>query len=321
MTDVLTAKTQALLPRNKKDDRPLFMVFVILSFLATLTLLASASGYRAAQGWHSDLAASITVQIKPGDFSLSGPRDGSSDGSSDRTSDRTRDDPSEPAAARNILLELSAVKSVTILPPERSRALLKPWLGDAPLPDDLPLPILLDVRLYDGQNLDSHQARAALAAANIRADIDDHSQWNREVTRTTRAAQTISLTALVLIITASITAAIFATRAAITGQRRLIDILHQVGAPPSYTARLFSTSFALSGLKAGGIGAISALLLSILIGLLFSSSSGFSYFLPGFHLAFSDVYLLIAVPILLAMIIAIASWRTVLTTLFEEIYP
>ncbi|MBL4854626.1 MAG: hypothetical protein JKY25_10360 [Robiginitomaculum sp.] len=305
MTEILGVNAQALLPDNKKTDRPLFMVFAILAFLATLTLLASAAGYRASADWRSDLAESITVQVKPRAELNRGPNG----------------EPSDPAIARNILLQLSAVKSVTILPPERSQELLEPWLGDTPLPDDLPLPTLLDVRLHAGQILDSQQADAALLAANIRADIDDHRQWDREIKRTTRAAQTISLTALVLIITASITAAIFATRAAITGQRRLIDVLHQVGAPPSYTARLFSTSFAMVGLKAGGVGAVAALLLSTLIGLLFSSSGGFSYFQPGLHMAFFDLYLVVAVPVILAIIIAIASWRTILKTLFEEIYP
>ena len=297
MTKIVTTHSQSLLPHNKQDDRPLFMVFVILAFLATLTLLASASGYRAAAGWQSDLAGSVTVQVKPnGGFD-------------------------EAATARDILLQSSAVKSVTILPMEHSQALLTPWLGDTPLPDDLPLPTLLDVRLHKGQTLDSTQAGAALTAANIRADIDDHRQWDTQIKRTTRAAKAISLTALVLIMTASITAAIFATRAAITGQRRLIDVLHQVGAPPHYTARLFASRFGLSGLKAGSLGAVSALLVSALIGVLFSSSSGFSYFLPGFYLALTDLYLVIVVPVFLAIIIAFASWRTILKTLFEEIYP
>ncbi len=298
MTKIVTTHSQQpLLPSNKQDDRPLFVVFVILAFLATLTLLASASGYRAVAAWQSDLSSSITVQVKPTGHL------------------------GEAAAARDILLQFSAVKSVTILPIERSQALLKPWLGDTPLPDDLPLPILLEVYLHKGQTLDSQQAGAAFVAANIRADIDDHRQWDAQIKRTTSAAQTISLTALVLIMTASITAAIFATRAAITGQRRLIDVLHQVGAPPQYTARLFAARLGLSGLKSGSLGAITALLLSALIGVLFASSSGFSYFLPGFHLALADVYLVIAVPVFLAIIIALASWRTILKTLYEEIYP
>ena len=293
----ITAKPQPLLATNNKDDRPLFMVLVILSFLATLTLLAVASGYRAAAGWHDNLESALTVQLKP--------------------------EESMPSAeqAKNILLSLGAIRTVTILSDDYSASLLKPWLGNTPLPDDLPLPILLDVRLHAGQTLDIKQASGLLSKAGFRADIDDHRQWDTEITNTTRAAQILSLLALSLITIASIAAAIFATNAGITRQRRLMDVLHQVGASPNYTARLLSTRFAISGLKAGAIGVIAALLISILIGLLFSPSGGFSYFLPSLHFALNDIYLIAIVPFILSAIIAITSWRTVSKTLTKEIYP
>jgi len=299
-------KTQPILPYDKKNDRPLFMVLVILAFLATLTLLATASGYRAAVGWENNLQGRLTVQIKPS-ATLAG-----------KTADKI-DDKAE--RAKTILAELTPVSSVTILPSEHSKALLKPWLGDAPLPDDLPLPILLDVQLNPGQTLDAKQAALLLSDAGIRADIDDHSQWNKEIKRTTSAALLLSYLALGLIIIASIAASIFATRAGLTSQRRLMDVLHQVGAPPDYTARLLSTRFATSGFRAGAMGAIMALLVSVLVGMMFSTSSGFSYFLPGLHLSLTDIFLVIAVPSILALIIAITSWRTVIKTLYREIYP
>jgi len=299
----LTAKTQAILPYNKKNDRPLFMVLVILAFLATLTLLATASGYRAAAGWQNNLAGKLTVQIKPS------------------TEITSVENLSEAERAKTILTELGSVDLVTVLPPEHSRALLEPWLGDVPLPEDLPLPILLDVQLSSGATLDTKQATALLLAAGIRADIDDHSQWDAEIKRTTYAAQVLSYLALGLIIIASIAASVFATRAGLTSQRRLMDVLHQVGAPPDYTARLLSTRFATSGFKAGTMGAISALLVSVLVGMMFSTSGGFSYFLPGLHVSLTDIYLVIAVPSFMALIIMITSWRTVIKTLYDEIYP
>ncbi|MCF6221119.1 MAG: hypothetical protein L3J65_08405 [Robiginitomaculum sp.] len=293
----MTITAQPLLSQNKKDARPLFMVLVILAFLATLTLLAVASGYRAAAGWHDNLDGTVTVQIKP------------------------NENTKQAEQAKTILSELPSVATVTILPSEHSKKLLQPWLGDAPLPDDLPLPVLLDVKLKTKQELNIKHVTSLLSAAGIRADIDDHSQWDEEIKRTTGAARVLSLLALALITIASVAASIFATRAGITGQRRLMDVLQQVGAPPSYTARLFSFRFAWSGFKAGAIGALAALLVSVLVGLLFSTSGGFSYFLPGLHLSLADIYLVITVPIILALIIALTSWQTVVKTLFDEIYP
>jgi len=299
----LTAKMQPILPYDKKNDRPLFMVLVILAFLATLTLLATASGYRAAASWSHNLQGKLTVQIKP---AIEG-------------ADSVN--PGEAERAKTILSKLEPVALVTILPPEYSKSLLEPWLGDVALPEDLPLPILLDVRLHGGQTLDTKQVVAILSGVGIRADIDDHSQWDEEIKRTISAARVLSYLALGLIIIASIAASIFATRAGLTSQRRLMDVLHQVGAPPSYTARLLSTRFATSGFKAGGIGALAALLVSVFVGMMFSTSGGFSYFLPGLHLSLTDIYLGIAVPSVLALIIAATSWRTVIKTLYSEIYP
>ncbi len=298
----LTDKAQPLLPYNKKDDQPLFMVLVILAFLAALTLLATASAYRAAASWHDNLAGTVTVQIK--------------------TSENTNKAGQDIAEQTKAILDaLPYVMTVTILSPKHSKDLLKPWLGDTPLPDDLPLPILLDVKLKPDQVLDINTTVSLLSSAGIRADIDDHSQWDEQINRTTGTARVLSLLALALIIIASIAASIFATRAGLTGQRRLMDVLQQVGAPPTYTARLLSTRFALSGFRAGAIGALAAWLVSVLVGLLFSTSGGFSYFLPGLNLTLADLYLVLAVPIVLALIIAVTSWHTVVKTLFGEIYP
>ncbi len=298
-----TAKRQPILPYNKKTDRPLFMVLVILAFLATMTLLATSSGHRAAEGWRSNLQGKLTVQIKPGQ----------------KKSDTEFLDTAQKA--KSLLKEFAPVEFVTILPPEYSQSLLEPWLGNVPIPDDIPLPILLDVKLYDGQLFDTKKVMIAFADAGIRVDINDHSQWDKQIKRTTSAARLLSYLALGLIIIASIAASIFATRAGLTSQRRLMDVLHQIGAPPAYTARLLSTRFAISGFKAGGIGALSALVISVLVGSMFSVSDGFSYFLPGLHLSMTDIFLVVAVPIVMALIIIIVSWRTVIKILYTEIYP
>ena len=292
-----STKPQPLLPYSKKNDRPLFMVLVILAFLATLTLLAVASGNRAAAGWKDNLGSAVTVQIKPDDT------------------------PGQVEQARDILLNQKQVDTVTIMSVDYAKSLLKPWLGDTPLPDDLPLPTLLDVHLHAGQNIDVAHFDKLFTTAGIRADINDHRQWDRDIKRTTRAAQILSFFALGLIVLASIAAAIFATNAGITSQRQLMDVLHQVGASPQYTARLLSTRFALSGFKAGALGAVIALAVAVSVGFLFSTSGGFSYFLPGLHLSLSDLYVAVAVPIILTITISLTSWRTVSKTLTAEIYP
>ncbi len=290
-------KAQALLPADKKNDRPLFMVLVILAFLATMTLLAVKNGYETAAGWRTQLGASATVQIKPGINS---------------------DDAALAAQARQILLTQDEIAGADILSQDRSKALLKPWLGDTELPDDLPLPILIDVTLKPGQTLNVNTLSAVLNKAGINADIDNHMQWSQDIKRSSRALQALSLLALFLIIIAVISAIIFATHAGITQRRKVMDVLHQIGATPAYTARLFSHRFAKNGFKAGAVGAFGAVALLFLISLAVSQKT---YFLPGFKLGLDDLYLAAIVPVFLAIISGVSAWRTVRKTLSAEIYP
>ena len=167
-----THNEQPLLPYNKKNDRPLFMVLVILAFLAALTLLAVASGNRATAAWHNSLAGKITVQLKP-----SAP---SNEGQAPEVQDET-------ARAVELLKKLPPIDTVIVLPSEYAKKLLEPWLGNVDLPDDLPLPVLLELQLKPGQSLDIKKTAALLENNHLRADIDDHRQWDAEIKRTTNA--------------------------------------------------------------------------------------------------------------------------------------
>ncbi len=295
-----TAKQSPLLFEDKSDGRPLFMILVILAFLASLTLLATKTSYFAAAHWSAQLSDTATVQIKPGEGGLS---------------------QQTAAQARGILLQSETVTDVDILSQEQSKALLRPWLGDTSLPDDLPLPLLLSVRLKKGQSLDQQKITAQFRQAGIRADIDDHGRWAKSLTRSARMAQTISLLSLVLIIITLVAAAIFATRSGIAARRKFMSILHQIGANPNYTARLFSQNFALKSFKAGAIGALGAYLVLSLLAVLARDDGGASLFLPSLKTGLTDLYWVASVPVGMAIIAALTAWRTVMKTLIAEIYP
>ena len=287
-----------LLPKDKNGDRPLFMVMAVLAFLATLTLLAVKTSYQMSARWGADLENTMTVQIKPG---------------------ANIDAAQSAEAARTILRQFSSVERVEILPEASSRALLEPWLGTADLPADLPLPILLDVTLKPEQTIDKQKLGAAFTQAGLRADIDDHGRWRKQLKRSTSTARTLALLALFLVIIAVISAVIFAVRAGVVRQRRVIDVLHQVGADMNYTARLFSLRFAVSGLKAGAAGAFGALLVLWILTLV--SSIGGGLLLPLLSVSLSDLYFALAIPVLMALLSGLSAWRTIRATLLDELYP
>lgn len=288
---------QPLLPTNRKTDRPMFMVLAILAFLSTLTLLSVKSSFNVASKWRSEIETTATVQILP---------------------TPNADISTQAEYAKELLSENPQFEQISILPASKSAALLKPWLGDAPLPEELTLPMLLDVKLAPDQKLDGQKLQETLHDAGIEAIVDDHQVWTKEFRRSTRAVQTLSIFAFLMVAAAILAAVVFATRASLTSRRMLINVLHQVGATPTYSARLFARQFAIKGLKAGTLGAACAIIVLFFVGIF---TAGNFEFIPSFKNGFSNFILAFLIPAFVALIAGITAWRTVLKTLYDEVYP
>ena len=278
----------------------MFIVLSVLAFLVTLTVLGVKSSYSIAGEWRAELQNTITVQISPQD-----------------TAERT----ATAQQVKSLLEENDDVQSVTILEDEYSRSLLNPWIGDEPLPDGIVLPILLDVETKADKSESVDALSETLKRAGISATIDNHQSWNAQYGRSVAALQMISVIVLVLVILAILSAMIFATRSIIQNKRKLIDVLHQIGAAPNYTAKVFSVHFAWLGLKAGALGAIAALIALLLFSLLSAGAAGNAQFLPRFSSGPSSLILTLLVPVFMALICAATAWYTVLKTLYREVYP
>ncbi len=293
----MTSKPSPLLPRDRARNNPLFIILAILAFLACLSLLAFKTAHTSMGQWQTDLQQTATVQIKQ---------------SSDFNSDHI-------TAAQNILMASPDILAADILSQEASRELLKPWLGDVALPADLPLPILINIDIQTGRALNIKALKAQLAEAGIDADIDDHSQWTKALNTKVRAFQLLALLASVLITIAILAACLSAVRAGISGQSKLMDILHHVGADPRYTARIFSTKFAWTSFKAGVIGSAGAFCLLFLMGLMIGSARNDSL-LPNFTIGTSDLMLAAFIPLFMSLISGLITWYTVIKSLHDEVY-
>lgn len=269
-------RPQPLIPTNSKDDRPMLVVLAILAFLATLTLLSVKSSYSMAADWRSEIQNTITVQIKP-------------------VTGVERNVTAKKAQGE--IEKNEKIAEVGILSDEYSRKLLEPWLGNTPLPDGVDLPILLSVQVEPGETLDAAQLATSLERENIDAVVDTHQDWTEQFKRSIFALQSMSILALILVFLAIFAAIIFATRSVLNGRRMLIDVLHQIGAAPNYTARLFSERFAWTGLKAGAIGAIGALFVLALAGLLTAGTAGSLQFLPKVTSGPTNLFLAALVPV------------------------
>ena len=110
-------KPESLLPRNPGADRPLFIVLMIMVFLACLSAIVTQACYDAAGRWGDDLKQSATVQIKPG---------------------LNQDGEALAQMAAQIIEARAEVTAAEPLSKARSEDLLRPWLGDVTLPEGLP---------------------------------------------------------------------------------------------------------------------------------------------------------------------------------------
>lgn len=134
-------------------------------------------------------------------------------------------------------------------------ALLRPWLGSAPLPDDLPLPRLIDVTLKPGATVDASALADSLADEVPGVRIDDPKVWLDRLGTFGRSLALVAGVIAALVIAATAIMAVVSTRMAISVHRELVELLHLMGARDAFIARLFQYQAFRVGLIGGVVGA------------------------------------------------------------------
>ncbi|WP_291841502.1 hypothetical protein [Maricaulis sp.] len=274
-----------LLPPDAGRDRPLFVVAAILVFLACIAGLGARGAWLQAQRWTTDLETSLTIQVRPAEG-----RDAEAD--ADRAAALTR--------------AMPGVEQATSRGRDHALALLTPWLGEGNLPDDLPLPLLVDVRTRSGVTIDTAALQAQLDAEGMAARIDDHGRWANAVRRAAGTAQALGLGLLALLAGAAAAVIAFAARASLAARLDVIDALHLCGAEDRFIAGLFQRRFFMLGLKAGVAGAVFAGLVSLLVSL-GDAPADMAFFLPQWASDPFEFVLLACAPVLAGLTAAISA--------------
>jgi cell division transport system permease protein len=279
----------ALLPRDAGGEPWLFSLITVLCFLACLSAVGAAAADRAAHGWARQLRAEATVQVRP----------------------RVGETGAEAAArAAETLSGVQGVSEAEAMDRKTAETLLRPWLGDAVLPD-LPLPHLVTVRLDRDGPASAVTLRRALASAGVDATVDDHSLWRGEVERSAALITVLALAAFLLTAGAAASAVVYATRAGMAAQTGVIETLSLNGASDSAIAGLYQTRYGLLAAGGGAVGAGAAMLLAAGARLL----GGAEGVTPALPLAWSDILLLSPCPLLAATVALVAARFTALARL------
>ena len=283
--DTRRARPAPLLPPDRGRDRPLFAVAAILVFLASLAALGAIGAWSAAANWSAQLAAEATVQVLPAEG---------------------RDADADARAAAESLANLPGVIAAEARDRAASEALLEPWLGRGALPDDLPVPRLVAVRLDPVRPPADGAIEALLSDGGYEVVVDDHGRWDDAVRRAGGAIRAFAL-GLVLLLTLAAGAVIaFAARASLAARWDVADALHLVGAPDGYVTGLFQRRFFLLGVKAGLVGAAAASTAAFALSQA-GGAAGAAFFLPRFALDWTALGLPVGAALAAGLVSALAA--------------
>jgi len=288
-----SSRESPLLPVSDAREAALFFVVAALCFLAALSALTALASYGAAKGWTAEVEGEMTVRLRGADS-------------------RAAKDATE------LITSLESVSAARLIDRAEAGELLTPWFGTDGLPAGLPLPVLIEVTASPETVTPAPDIQRMLIDAGFNAVVDDHSSWAGDVRATLGTLRLAALAAVALLVATAIAVIAFATHAALLARRDIVDVLHLTGAQDSYIAALFERRFWLLGLRAGSVGAISALGLAAL--LVFVTGQGErSWLLPRLSLGFWDLFILLATPILAGLAARTAARATVIRTLARTV--
>jgi cell division transport system permease protein len=233
-----------LLPEGRLAG-PMPWVIAIMMFLTALAAAGGLAMGSAASRLGSDLGRQVTVQVIVAD-----------------PGQRER----EASAAEQVLRAQEGVVSARRLGQQEMQALLRPWLGDAGLDRDLPLPAMIDIDLTDAgrDRLDriAHMVRAVAPHARI----DDHAGFIAPLIGLIRSLGLLAGGIVVMMAGATAAAVVLAARSALNTHRRTIDVMHMMGATDVQIARLFQRRIALDALFGAVLGLVVAIGVIIVLG-------------------------------------------------------
>ncbi len=286
-------RRQAVPLDRDASGRYLPLLVAIMVFLAALVLVGGTTANKLAARWDSGLAGALTVQL-----------------------------PARPAGAETnpvvqevvaLLQSTPGVLSVEVMDAGAMTALLEPWLGDAVLADDLPLPQLVAVTIDAERAPDVSALRRSVLALAPGSLVDDHQRWLAHLLDLARAIEIMAIVVVALVVCAAAIMVAFVTRMGLAAHDQAIELLHLIGAQDSYVARQFQAHALSLGLRGGLLGLACALPTLYLAGhLLKQIGSGL---LPDPGLLPWEWSLLILLPVASAIVTMLTARITVLRTL------
>jgi len=240
MTLSAAAARRALLDEGHRT-RAMGGVMAVMLFLTVLAAALGLATWDAVGGLDRQLAGRLTVQLIGPDA-----------GRAVQIADALRSQP--------------GVTAVAVVPREQLVELVRPWLGDAGLDADLPMPAMIDVTLTNGDNATADAVVAGIARTTPAAHVDRAARWLAPVRSFIASLAWLAAGIVVLMALATSAVVLLAARAGLDTHRDTIDVLHMLGSTDVQVSRLFQRRIALDTLIGGTIGTVAAMAAVLVIG-------------------------------------------------------
>lgn len=294
-------KSNGLMPRSQMPLRTLKIAMTVMCYLACLAIGALLLITRAVDDWSSDIAGEVTVQIRP-------------------TDEAKMKEKLDLVTA--VLKKTAGVSRFDVMPKEAGAKLLEPWLGNAEVLDQLPVPRLIAVTIDKTTPPDFIKLEQALKASAEGVSLDTHRRWQSELNRMGTSLVRLGVGVLLLVTLSAIALVVFASRTALDANRQVVEVLHFVGASDPFIARQVQWQFLRAGIQSGLAGMFAGMATFVLLGISSgtTASSGLadaSYgLLIGVPEVTSVVYLLfLLVPIVATLLCLVAARLAILRIL------
>jgi cell division transport system permease protein len=228
-----------IVPAGSVTGRSLTLVVSIMCFLACLTAGAVYMINESASAWLKDIASEITVQVEP---------------------QEKVDTEKTLKEVTTFLAGTNGIAGTRILSVENSAQLLEPWLGHVDVLKQLPVPRLIAIELDRNAPPDLDAVRSQLEKKFAGVTLDDHRRWQQQIRTVTRSFALGGLAILALVAAATTAIIISATKSSMASNKEIVEVLHFVGATDRFISREFEKHFLRLGIRAGFVGAASAML-------------------------------------------------------------
>lgn len=212
-----------------------FMVYLAI-IAATVALLV----HQVTQRWQRDLSGQLTIELPA---------------IQDEDPDQRRQ---RIDAAVEEIADTNGIVGTRLLDQSEVKRLLQPWLGDRMDQLGVTLPDLVAASLAPDIRPNLSELAARLQAVSPGATIDDHARFNAGALNFLRTIEVMAVSLLALVLAATAGVVAFTARAGLSIHRRIVEIVHLVGAHDSYVARQFQAQAFRYGFFGAFLGSLLA---------------------------------------------------------------